>query len=439
MINPNVITLHAVLPEWERPACGSRRKRKAGRFRGPDWLFRPNWLHRPGWLLRPNWLLRPGWLLRPYPPPRPRRSGGIGGAHGPPPPSPVQGVDHAGRPGRDGWWRRTGIAATVSALIHGVAGGLVAAGAGTAALAAEVPRVVVSVKPLHALVSGVMSGVGSGEPALLIAGARSPHSAALRPSELRLLARADLVFWVGKTLEPYLVKSLSSIAGRTSVIAAEAVDGVTLLPARRGGVWSEESAGASGSTSDNAANRGNAGAMDPHIWLDPDNARAIVHAAAVALGAADPARRAAYAANARRMSARIDTLDAALRTRLAPIRAVPYAVFHDAYQYFERRYGLNAVGALAVSPERRPGARRVLEMRTRMRDTGARCLFTEPQFTPALVATVIEGSDARAGVLDPLGIGLAPGADAYFGLMEELAASLGDCLGSDRASGPITE
>ncbi len=329
----------------------------------------------------------------------------------------------------------------MTALIHGVAGGLAATGAVTAAVAAEVPRVVVSIKPLHALVSGVMSGVGSDGPALLIAGVRSPHSAALRPSELRLLARADLVFWVGKTLEPYLIKSLSSLSGRTSVLDVEAMEGVTLLPARRGGVWSGNAGGPKDGTPGGAANqdRAGAGAIDPHIWLDPANARAIVHAAAAALGAADPARRAAYAENARRMSARIDALDTDLRMRLAPVRTLPYAVFHDAYQYFERRYGLNTVGALAVSPERRPGARRVLEMRARMRDTGARCLFTEPQFAPALVATVLEGLDARAGVLDPLGIGLAPGADAYFDLMTGLAASLDDCLGSPRASGPITE
>jgi zinc transport system substrate-binding protein len=154
----------------------------------------------------------------------------------------------------------------------------------------------------------------------------------------------------------------------------------------------------------------------------------MARAAAEALGQVDPANRGRYAANVARLVARIDTLDAELAATLAPVRGVPYVVFHDAYQYFERRYALEAVGSIAVSPERPPGARRVREIREKVRNLGARCIFGEPQFPPALLATLTEGTGARTGELDPIGAELAAGPDAWFALMRALGASLANCL-----------
>jgi zinc transport system substrate-binding protein len=142
-----------------------------------------------------------------------------------------------------------------------------------------------------------------------------------------------------------------------------------------------------------------------------------------------------YAANAVRLAARIDALDAELKGALAPVRDVPYVVFHDAYQYLERRYALRVVGSIAVSPERRPGARRVREIREKIRRLGARCVFGEPQFPSALLGTLIEGTDARVGTLDPLGADLPAGPDAYFTLMRNLGASLASCLRPEAAGG----
>ena len=165
-----------------------------------------------------------------------------------------------------------------------------------------------------------------------------------------------------------------------------------------------------------------------HVWLDPHNAEAIVQAAVAALQKADAANAARYAENGEAVIARIDAMDADLQVKLASVKDAPYLVFHDAYQYFEAHYGTRAVGSITVTPERTPGAKRIAELRDKIEDAGAVCVFSEPQFEPALVATLVEGTDAKTGVLDPLGAELAAGPDAYFELMEDLAGSLVTCL-----------
>lgn len=301
-----------------------------------------------------------------------------------------------------------------------VAAVLVLASGHSARADTAAPRVAVSIKPLHALVAGVMEGVGS--PELILRGAGSPHTASLRPSEARLLEGAAVIVWVGGPLEAFLERPIAALGPRAKVVEALRAPGVSLLAAREGGAWE-------GHEGHGAAERGTGeDGLDPHLWLDPANAAAIARAAAAALGEADPANRARYVANAERLAARIDALDAQLAAQLAAARGVPYVVFHDAYQYFERHYALRAVGSVTVSPERTPGARRVREVREKVRSLGARCVFGEPQFPPALLATLTEGSGARAGELDPLGAELAPGPDAWFTLMRSLAEALAGCL-----------
>ena len=146
------------------------------------------------------------------------------------------------------------------------------------------------------------------------------------------------------------------------------------------------------------------------------------------LGRVDPANRGQYAANAAALVARIDALDAGLKAALAPVRDIPFVVFHDAYQYFETSYALRAVGSITVSAERTPGARRVKEIRDAIRNLGARCVFSEPQFPSAILGTLLEGTDTRTGTLDPLGAGLPAGPDAYFTLMRSLGSALAECL-----------
>lgn len=313
---------------------------------------------------------------------------------------------------------RSGIAAAIVGAVLGHGGG--------AAVAAEI-TVVASIKPVHSLVAGVMQGVG--EPALLVKAGRSPHDYSMRPSEARALADADLVFWIGPQLEAFMARSIEALAGDARVVALSEAEGVQRLATREGGVWTERGATGPLEEGDGGHERAE---FDMHLWLDPHNAQAMVDAIVAALSGADPGNAAAYQQNGAALRDRLKLLDGALEQQLAPVRDRPYVVFHDAYQSFERRYGLNVVGAITVDPKRRPGGRRLRAIRDQLAALEAACVFAEPQFEPVLVDTVIEGTSARKGVLDPLGSDLAPGPDQYFELIANLANSLVDCLAPSR-------
>lgn len=285
---------------------------------------------------------------------------------------------------------------------------------------AAAPRVVTSILPIHSLVSGVMEGVA--EPGLLIGANASPHDYVLKPSDARALAEANLIVWVGESLEPMLAQPLTSLAGNAEVVTLSKTEGMRLLPVREGGVWGEH---------DHEGEPGHGGEMDTHLWLSPHNARRIVAVVAERLSEMDPGNVSRYHANAAAMTAQIAMQEARLQKQLAPVHELPYIVFHDAYHYFEEAFTLHPVGAIAISPERRPGARRIIEIRQALRDSGARCIFSEPQFRPAIVEVVLEGSQARHGVLDPLGTSFTPGKGQWFALMQGLADSLSGCLAVD--------
>ncbi len=191
---------------------------------------------------------------------------------------------------------------------------------------------------------------------------------------------------------------------------------MTLLAARPGGLWHT------------APQPAHDGQINPHIWLDPANAVAMTRAIAAALSRADPAHAARYATNAARETERLRALDKRLDHMLAPVRGRPYLVFHDAYPYFEAHYHLSAIGAVTVEPDRPAGPRRIATLRAAIKAGQAVCIFREPQFAPALVHTLAEGTAVRIGVLDPLGAALPPGPDLYPRLMTQMAADLVHCL-----------
>ncbi len=310
---------------------------------------------------------------------------------------------------------------------------LAAAGAG-AREPGGAPTVVASIAPIHSLAAMVMTGVG--EPRLLLPRGASPHGYALKPSDARLLSRADLVIWVGPQLESFLAKPFAVLVAAEKVLTLVTAPRVATRPARHGGAWEDEAdAEARGRAHEHHDGEAGAARIDPHVWLDPVNGAAMVEAIAAALARTDSANAGRYRANARRAVQRLKDLDATLRARLAAVRPIPFIVFHDAYAYFEAHYGLRAVGSVVVGSDRRPGIKRLTEIRARLRRTGAVCVFAEPQFSPAIAATVVEGTGARIGVLDPLGVGLAPGPDLYGKLLMGLAASLIDCL-SGPPAGP---
>lgn len=289
---------------------------------------------------------------------------------------------------------RLGVASVFAAL-------LLMSGPGQGA-EAPAPRVAVSIQPLHSLVSAVMAGVGA--PALMFQGARSPHGGSLTPDQARALSRADLVIWVGAELETSLAKPLAVLATKAAVLTASGAEGVALL-------------------------KGGAGqAPDSHIWLDPRNASAIARAAAEMLARTDPTNAARYRENAAVLVTRLGDLETELAALLAPVRGTPFIVYHDAYGYFVRRFAMKQIGAVALDPQRVPGAKRIAALRARLRETGAVCVFVEPQFNPSRANILVEGSGAKIAELDPLGAGLPPGPDAYFAMMRALAHSLRACL-----------
>jgi len=269
-------------------------------------------------------------------------------------------------------------------------------------VAAAPPRVVASIKPVHALVAGIMDSVGA--PALLIQGNASPHAYTLRPSDAKLLADASAVFWIGPEMETALVKPLTSLSGKARVVALLPAEGVTVL---RG--------------ADQAS-------ADGHIWLDIDNAKAMAAAIAQTLSQIDPGNSARYAANAANLQIQLTDLDAELRAQLAPVARRPFIVFHDAYRYFTRRYGLNVLAAVTINPEQPPGGRHVAELKSLIVRQGAVCLFAEPQFQPKLMTALEEGTRVKRGVLDPEGATLMPGRTLYADLMSGLADNIVRCL-----------
>ena len=277
------------------------------------------------------------------------------------------------------------------------------------------PQVVVSIKPIHSLVAGVMLGVG--EPQLLLKGGGSPHGYVLRPSEARALASADLIIWVGHQLESFLEKPLKTLGQNARQLELSEVLQTQLLPLRELGDWEAHAHG-------EAVEHAEKVALNPHLWLSPLLAKGVVEQIAVTLAEIDPLHQQQYRKNAEQLQTRLDELHQRLQAKLAPVKTIPYVVFHDAYQYFESVYGLNVVGSITVDPERQPGARRILEMREKIARLKARCVFSEPQFEPRLLATLIEGTGARTASLDPLGSELAAGAESYFLLLDNLADDL---------------
>lgn len=327
----------------------------------------------------------------------------------------------------------------------------------TAAQAA--PNVVASIKPVHALVSTVMQGIGT--PHLIVDGAASPHTFSLRPSSAKALSEADIVVWLGPQLETFLTGSIETLAENATVLNLSTTPDLILLDQREGGAFDShehdddtheegeehdhedehhdhedekhddhENGHAHDESHDNEDDHAHDEA-DLHVWLDPQNAKVMLTAIAHRLGDADPENARTYAQNANRAIAGLDELVLQIAAKLEPVSQKPFIVFHDAYQYFEKRFDLQAAGSITVSPDAIPGVQRIAEIRQKIEQSGAVCVFAEPQFEPRLVSVVIEGTQAKAGILDPLGAELENGTNLYAELLNGLANSFVDCLADE--------
>ena len=292
------------------------------------------------------------------------------------------------------------------------------------------PAVVVDVPPVHSIVARVMEGVA--EPTLLLAPGASPHDYALRPSDAQAIAQAGLLVWVGPSLDPWLAEAADALGGGARLILTEDA-GVTLLPFRSRPPLFEDADAEDEHDHGHEAHAGEAGHahdehIDPHIWLDPRNAAAIADASAAALAEIDPENADRYAANAADFGREAADLESELSVKLAPSRHRGYVVFHDAYQYLENRFDLPSAGWILLGDGARPGAARVAALRETLQTSDVVCVFSEPEFEPKLVDTLIEGTGVRRGRLDGLGLGLQPGPGLWPALMHGLADGLGACL-----------
>ncbi len=277
-------------------------------------------------------------------------------------------------------------------------------------------KVAVSIKPIHALVASVMQGIGT--PTLIVDGMNSPHTYNMKPSDAAALEQAEVIFWVGHELEAFLEKPLEALGQKATIISLLDTEGIKTLPVREDQNFQRHE--------DEAEHQHDS--ADSHIWLDPENAKVLIASIAATLSKADAGNAAAYQANAEKTLRKLDTLSAELETSLATVQGKGFIVFHDAYQYFENRFGLSASGAISINPENPPGAKQIAMLQKRITDDNIQCVFAEPQFDNKLVNVILEGTSAKSATLDPMGAALDAGPELYENLLRDLAQNLATCL-----------
>ena len=310
-------------------------------------------------------------------------------------------------------------------------------------------KVVASIKPIHSLASYLMDGVG--KPDLIVDGYASPHGFAMKPSHAKMLQNADIIFWVGEDIENFLEKPLNSIAKKAEKIELMEIKGVTKLKFRERNIFDEHDHGHKEDDHDDHAKKeddhddhdhdkeghkkdghddhgheGHAhGEHDPHIWLDPMNAKVILSEMAEHLIEIDQKNASKYKANLNKAHKDLDNLTKKVKSELN--KDFKSIVFHDAYQYFEERFGVNILGAFTVNTDVMPGAEQLAEIREVIEHDKVSCIFSEPQFNPDIIKAVAKDTNVATGVIDPLGATLDPGKNLYFDLIKNMSNSFKGC------------
>lgn len=279
-------------------------------------------------------------------------------------------------------------------------------------------RVLTSIKPLQQIAAAVQDGVGS--PDVLLPPGASPHHYALRPSDVRKVGDADLLYWVGPDMENFLPRVLGSRSKPT--VAVQALPGLQLRH------FGEDSHSHEADDADEHDHDHRPGSLDAHLWLSSLNARVIAAKMAADLAAADPANAVRYQSNLKAFTERLDGLDVRIKARVAGIADKPYFVFHEAFDYFESAYGLKQTGVFSVAAEVQPGAQHVAAMRKRLQEVGKTCVFSEPPLRPRLAETLTAGLPVRLAELDALGGTDPVDAKGYERLLEKLGSDLAGCL-----------
>ena len=298
-------------------------------------------------------------------------------------------------------------------------------------------KVVASIKPIHSLASYLMDGVG--KPDLIVDGYASPHGFAMKPSHAKMLQNADLIFWIGEDLESFLEKPLNSIAKKAEKIELMEIKGLNKLEFRERNIFEghDDHGHDEHKKEDEHKEHGHKedkhddhhehahGEHDPHIWLDPMNAKVILKEMAEHLIENDQENASTYKANLKKALKDLDKLTKKVKSELN--KDFKSIVFHDAYQYFEKRFDVNVLGAFTVNTDVLPGAEQLSEIREIIEHDKVSCVFSEPQFNPDIINAVAKDMNIKTGVLDPLGATLTPGKTLYFDLISNMSKSFKSC------------
>ncbi len=315
-------------------------------------------------------------------------------------------------------------------------------------------NVVTTIKPLHSLVSSVMKGIG--EPSLIIEGTNNPHTFVFKPSHAKMIEEADIIFWIGEDLEAFMEKPLDSLAEESQVISFMALSSIEKLKFREKNIFDdhdghedeheghedEDDHGHKDDDHDddhdghedeheghdddhNDAHAHAHGEFDAHIWLDPVNAKKMVLEIAHELSDLDPNNKVKYEDNANATIKSLDELVDSNKKILS--KDISYVVFHDAYQYFENRFGVIPAGALTLNPDVLPGAKQIADIQDVINDKGIKCIFSEPQYNPKIIETIGNDMKISTGVMDPLGAYIDAGPSMYSDLINGIANSIKDC------------
>ena len=308
-------------------------------------------------------------------------------------------------------------------------------------------KVVTSIKPIHSLASYLMDGVN--KPDLIVDGYSSPHGFALKPSHAKMLQEADLIFWVGEDLENFLIKPLNSIAKKAEKIELMEIKGLKKLKFREKNIFDghddhgheeeghdedkheedehkheEDEHKHEEDEHDGHDDHGH-GEYDPHIWLDPENAKLMVKVITKELSELDSKNASIYEKNSKKALSDLDKL--IKNVKKDTNKDLRFVAFHDAYHYYEDRFGINLLGALTVNPDVLPGAEQLAEIREVIEHEKVNCIFSEPQFNPDIIKSIAKDTGIKTGVLDPLGANLDKGKNLYFDLIKNISTSFKGC------------
>ena len=305
-------------------------------------------------------------------------------------------------------------------------------------------KVVTTIKPLHSLISRIMET--RGEPQLIIEGTNNPHTFVFKPSHAKMIEEADIVFWIGEDLEAFMEKPLNSLAKDTKKIAFMDSESIEKLKFREENIFDDhddhddhdghkdddhddhdDHDGHDDEHDDHAGHHDghNHGEFDAHIWLDPENAKEMVKIIRDELIKIDPEGQRQYSVNTAGATLELDNLINNVEKELS--KDISYIVFHDAYQYFETRFGVKSAGALTLNPDVLPGAKQIADIQDLISDKGIKCIFSEPQYNPKIIETLGNDMNISTGVMDPLGAFIDPGPTMYVELVNGIANSIKDC------------